>query len=144
MASFATESLSNWPNYLAYFNQVVGSHSNAYRHLVDSSLDWGQDLPRIKRWLVAAGLDDSQDEKLYLSYFGSGNPEYYDIHATHLPSFWDRNSPRIPQPLQAGTYCISATMLQNLYTTFPGRWNREYETSLPAAGRESAPIQREQ
>src|SRR6185312_15706987 len=50
MASFGSESLANWPNYLAYFNQLIGSHTNAYRHLVDSSLDWGQDLPALKRW----------------------------------------------------------------------------------------------
>ena len=84
IASFTTESLSNWPNYLAYFNQFVGSHTNAYRHLVDSSLDWGQDLPALKQWLVEAGLNDSQGERPYLSYFGSGNPEYYGIHATSL------------------------------------------------------------
>jgi hypothetical protein len=129
MVSFATESLSNWPNYLAYFNQFVGSHTNAYRHLVDSSLDWGQDLPALKHWLVQAGLNDSQDDKPYLSYFGTGNPDYYGIHATHLPSFWDRNPPRIPEPLQAGAYCISATIVQGLYTKFPGRWNRVYEDS---------------
>jgi hypothetical protein len=127
LTSFAAESLSNWPNYLAYFNQFVGSRSNAYRHLVDSSLDWGQDLPALKRWLVETGLDDSPGQKPYLSYFGTGNPDYYGIHATLLPGFWDRNPPRIPQPLQPGTYCISATILQNLYTKFPGRWNVEYE-----------------
>jgi hypothetical protein len=128
MLSFATESLSNWPNYLAYFNQCIGSHANAYRHLVDSSLDWGQDLPALKRWLVEAGLDDSPD-KVYLSYFGTGVPEYYGIHATMLPGFWDRNPPRIPEPLKPGAYCISATILESLYLRFPGRWNEVYEAT---------------
>jgi hypothetical protein len=129
LVSFATESLLNWPNYLAYFNQFIGSRTNAYRHLVDSSLDWGQDLPTLKHWLVEAGLNDSQDEKPYLSYFGTGNPDYYGIHATHLPGFWDRNPPRIPEPLRAGAYCISATIVEGMYTRFPGRWNRVYENS---------------
>jgi hypothetical protein len=129
MASFATESLATWPNYLAYFNQFIGSRTNAYRHLVDSSLDWGQDLPALSRWLVEAGLDDSSGEKPYLSYFGSGLPEYYGIHARLLPGFWDRIPPRIPQPLKPGTYCLSATIMQGLYTKFPGRWNVKYETA---------------
>ena len=129
MASFITESLANWPNYLAYFNPFIGSRTNAYRHLVDSSLDWGQDLPALKHWLVEAGLDDSLDEKAYLSYFGSGIPEYYGIHATLLPGFWDRIPPRIPEPLKPGTYCLSATIVQSLYTKFPGRWNLKYEAA---------------
>src|SRR5208283_1729291 len=43
-----TESLSAWPNYLAFFNQFVGSR-NGYQYLVDSSLDWGQDLPSLRQ-----------------------------------------------------------------------------------------------
>ena len=49
---FAGESLWRWPNYLAYFNQLAGGPSHGYRHLVDSSLDWGQDLPALNNgWL---------------------------------------------------------------------------------------------
>ncbi len=45
------ESFSIRPDYLAYFNQVAGGPANGYHHLVDSSLDWGQDLPALKTWL---------------------------------------------------------------------------------------------
>ncbi len=31
-----------WPHYLAYFNLLAGGASHGYRHLVDSSLDWGR------------------------------------------------------------------------------------------------------
>ncbi len=124
---FVTESVLCWPNYLPYFNQLIGSRSNAFRHLVDSSLDWGQDLPGLKAWLVKEGLDSSLTEKVYLSYFGTGSPEYYGIKATLLPCFADRTPSRIPDPLLQGTYCISATMLENVYTMFPGPWTRTYE-----------------
>ncbi len=106
----------------------MGGPWYAYRHLIESSLDWGQDLPTLKHWLVKEGLDASSTEKAYLAYFGSGNPEYYRISATLLPCYEDRMPPRIPEPLAAGTYCISATLLQNMYTLFPGRWNQPYET----------------
>ncbi|HEX3871697.1 MAG TPA: glycosyltransferase family 39 protein, partial [Pirellulales bacterium] len=125
---FAAESLYRWPNYLAYFNQLIGNESNAYRHLVDSSLDWGQELPALKRWLIEQGLDSSSKEKTFLSYFGTGDPAYYDIHATLLPCYVARTPVRIPPLLEEGTYCISATMVQNVYNMFfPGPWNRKYE-----------------
>jgi hypothetical protein len=127
---FAAESLWRWPNYLAYFNQLAGGPSSAYRHLVESSLDWGQDLPALQSWLIRNRPTGTLTEKTYLAYFGSGNPEYYGIHATLMPGFEDRVPPRIPEPLEAGTYCISATLIQNLYTRFPGSWNPSYEDNF--------------
>ena len=69
------------PHYLAYFNPVGGGPDNGWHHLVDSSLDWGQDLPGLKRWL------DRQQTKspVFLSYFGTGDPAYYHIDAQRLP-----------------------------------------------------------
>jgi 4-amino-4-deoxy-L-arabinose transferase-like glycosyltransferase len=137
---FAIESLSTWPNYLSYFNQLtmrpridrasdlIGGPRFAYYHLVDSSLDWGQDLPALKQWLVAEGLDSSTAQKSYLSYFGTGNPQYYRIQAKLLPCFGERSPPHIPERLDEGFYCISATMLQCIYTSFPGPWTRQYES----------------
>jgi hypothetical protein len=37
------------PDYLAYFNELAGSHPE--KILIDSDLDWGQDLKRLKRTL---------------------------------------------------------------------------------------------
>ena len=48
----AIESIKVAPDFLAYFNELAGGPANGYRHLVDSSLDWGQDLPKLKEWLV--------------------------------------------------------------------------------------------
>ena len=41
----AWESLAIYPHYLSYFNELAGGPRHGYRYLVDSSLDWGQDLP---------------------------------------------------------------------------------------------------
>ncbi len=125
---FAAESLWCWPNYLAYFNQIAGGPSSGYRHLVDSSLDWGQDLPALSRWLAQDARTGSANGTTYLSYFGVANPAYYGVRATLLPCYPGRPAPPIPETLQAGTYCISATMLQNLYNiTFSGPWSQHYE-----------------
>ncbi len=36
------------PHYLAYFNWVSGGPSNGAAHLIDSNIDWGQDLVRLE------------------------------------------------------------------------------------------------
>jgi hypothetical protein len=126
---FAAESLAIRPHYLAYFNQVAGGPSQAYTHLVDSSLDWGQDLPGVRRWLDQHPTS-SRGTPVYLSYFGTGDPRYYNIQATALPSYlFDlRLYPaRELAPLRGGVYIISATMLQNVCLPFRGEWTPAYE-----------------
>src|SRR5438094_241796 len=122
--AYAVESALTWPNYLAYFNQLVGGPRHGYRHLVDSSLDWGQDLPGLARWLernVPSGIP------VYLSYFGTGNPDYDHIRAKRLPGFFDHWRQHEWYPLTGGVYAVSATMLQSVYSLVPGPWAMPYE-----------------
>src|SRR5205823_9407643 len=99
LAWHAVESARIAPNDLAYFNFVDGGPREAYRHVVDSSLDWGQDLPGLKRWLDRQGLQGANHSPVYLSYFGSALPEYYHIDASPLPGFLDHLSRHVPEPL---------------------------------------------
>jgi hypothetical protein len=110
----AVEAIWFWPYYLAYFNIAAGGPRHAYRHLVDSSLDWSQELKRLPRWLDAHPADARDPGRLYFSFYGSSPPEYYGVRAQRLPSFPDRWHPHAPEPLAAGTYLISATMLQGV------------------------------
>jgi Dolichyl-phosphate-mannose-protein mannosyltransferase len=70
-----------YPHYLAYFNELAGGPRNGYRSLVDSNLDWGQDLKDLKRWLEARGVT----EPVNLCYFGTADPLYYGISHVNLP-----------------------------------------------------------
>ncbi|HEY4303512.1 MAG TPA: glycosyltransferase family 39 protein [Gemmatimonadaceae bacterium] len=124
----AGESLAIAPHYLAYFNEISGGPSQGYRHLIDSSLDWGQDLPGLKRWLDQQGLQGANHLPVYLSYFGTALPGYYKIDALPLAGFPDRSTIHKPTPLMPGVYCFSATMLQAVYFMTPGAWNQRYET----------------
>ena len=54
----------SWPDYLAYFNPVAGPRPE--RVLVDSNLDWGQDLYRLADTVRARGIDS-----IRVHYFGS-------------------------------------------------------------------------
>ena len=75
----AAQGASFWsitPQYLAYFNTLAGGPANGYRRLVDSNLDWGQDLPRLAAW-----LGDHHTRRVRLAYFGTAPPSAYGIDA---------------------------------------------------------------
>jgi 4-amino-4-deoxy-L-arabinose transferase-like glycosyltransferase len=143
LALAAIEALWCWPHYLAYFNILAGGPRNGYRLLVDSSLDWGQDLKELRRWLDRHPDDARDPTRVYLSYFGNSNSVYYGIAAQELPCYFPRWMPHIPQPLTGGLYCISATMLQAVYLApYNGRWNQEYEARYQELRQVVLPYQR--
>jgi len=122
------ESLRVAPHYLAYFNELAGGPARGSEHLVDSSLDWGQDLPGLKAWLAA---HRRPGEDAYLAYAGTGEPRYYAIPAKRLAYIngFHEDEPYIP--LGPGLYCVGATMLQQVYSSVRGPWTidleKEYE-----------------
>ena len=103
LALFLVESARAYPHYLAYFNQITG-REHAYEHLADSSLDWGQDLPGLKQWLDRHGWDGSPKRRVFLTYFGTAEPEHYGIRASLLPV---ERIPPNPSPPQPGLYCVT-------------------------------------
>jgi hypothetical protein len=123
LAGQAAASLSARPDYLAYFNELAGGRDQGYRYLVDSSLDWGQDLPELSTWLPAHA---APGEPVYLSYFGLSDPAQYGIHALPLPSVPQQQA-RLPlEELRPGLYCISASNLQQVFL-LPSAWTKELE-----------------
>ena len=127
-ATFAWESWAIRPHYLSYFNQLAGGPAGGYRHLVDSSLDWGQDLPGL-----AAFIADLNDDTLplYAAYFGAARPGYYGVDARWLYSFFTlAEATRPPVPLEGGIYCVSVTLLQSMHMELRGPWNALYEEAL--------------
>jgi len=46
-----TSSLVIYPHSLSYFNEPSGGPTQGHRHLVDSNIDWGQDVLFLKQWL---------------------------------------------------------------------------------------------
>ena len=101
------------PHYLAYFNEFVGGPGNGYKYLVDSNLDWGQDLKGLKAYMQSHGIP-----RIYLSYFGSDSPQRYGIAYDWLPSFVLNNpDPQKHEIVLKGWVAISATNLQGVYFT---------------------------
>lgn len=104
-----------YPHYLPYFNLLAGGQDGGWRYLVDSNMDWGQDLEGLSTW-----MDENQVERIWLSYFGEARPEYYGINYDGLDSFPPRlmnpkTKPFYPYDPAPGTYAISATNLQGVH-----------------------------
>ncbi len=87
IAGLAAVALVSWqlvssalahPDYLAYFNEIAARHPENF--LIDSDLDWGQDL-----WRLAARLRAVHADSVSLAYFGSetldgqGLPPYRNL-----------------------------------------------------------------
>ena len=89
--------LSYHPHYIAYFNEFVGP-DNGYKYLLDSNLDWGQDLKGLSLYMNENSIDN-----IKLSYFGTAMPEYYEINYEQLDC----------EPT-TGMIAISASNLQGL------------------------------
>jgi hypothetical protein len=59
-----------FPSFIGYFNLFVSAR-DADRVLIDSNLDWGQDLRRLAQWVDASGVST-----IHVWYFGGGDPAY--------------------------------------------------------------------
>jgi Dolichyl-phosphate-mannose-protein mannosyltransferase len=108
---YAGGTLRNHPHHLAYFNEIAGGPANGWRVLVDSNLDWGQDLKRLAAWMRQKGVT-----RVKLSYFGSADPSYYGIDAEALPGYTAPHAPRVTREIRPGDIvAVSATNLQGVY-----------------------------
>jgi len=72
-------SLRYHPHHLAYFNELSGGPAGGRAHLLDSNLDWGQDLRELADYLHEHPVED-----LGLAYFGMLPPSELGIDY-HLP-----------------------------------------------------------
>jgi len=123
LAGQAAASLSAHPDYLAYFNEIAGGRDQGHRYLVDSSLDWGQDLPGLAEWL---GRNAGPGEPVYLSYFGLSDPQQYGIRARRLPCVPQQPMQAPLVRLEPGLYCVSASNLQQVFL-IPSAWTPALE-----------------
>ena len=111
---------------LAFVNQLGGGTAHGYRTVVDSSFEWGGDLPALERWLTARAARPGQKPPVYFSYFGNADLKRFKIDAVLLPQNFDLRPPSA-YGLGPGTYVLSATMLQGVYGEANGPWRRSLE-----------------
>jgi hypothetical protein len=117
LAFVAVESAAIYPHYLAFFNVFAGGPNNGPRYLVDSNLDWGQDLKNLKLYASAHGI-----KKLCICYFGRSSMSYYKFEYTDVPETRD-------VARRASMDCVAAVSATPLAGSYVGadafRWLRE-------------------
>ena len=91
---------SSHPEYLAYFNTLAGGSDGGRFHLLDSNLDWGQDLHELKRFVARK----PQIQSMSLAYFGTLPPESVGLGTENPPT-------RQPQP---GWHAVSVNFVMGL------------------------------
>ena len=97
LAWHIAESVLAHPDYLPYFNQIARGQEEEF--LVDSNLDWGQDLARLGTY-----LQQHRIESVQLNYFGSANAARLGVPARSLP----------PEGPDAGWAAISINRLKGI------------------------------
>jgi len=105
----ALSSVSVYPDYLAYFNEIAGGPAGGHRYLGDSNLDWGQDVLELEEFVAREDIR----EPVHVWLHSRTAPEQLGFVAE-----WFRQ--RKPEP---GWYAISETILQGIYEQdMPARW----------------------
>jgi hypothetical protein len=89
-------SLAIYPLSLSYFNELAGGPAGGHYHLIDASIDWGQDLFRLKEWIDA----HPGARPLYVDFFGAIGLEHFGIKPEPYP-----------EPLKPGWYAVSVHRL---------------------------------
>lgn len=113
----AVETISYFPQYISYFNVLI-PRGERYKYLVDSSLDWGQDLYRLRDF-----VNDNNIKSIKVDYFGGSVPPYY------IPESVEWHSSYGPT---TGWLAVSATYFQSskLYGPKEGKWDYEWLESF--------------
>lgn len=107
------------PHFLAYFNSIGGGPERGHEHLIDSNLDWGQDLTGLKRWLD----QNAPGEPVGIAYFGQINPDIFRLRNQPIDWYLPPSRPEKVQPLppgraggpvRPGLYAVSASLVHGL------------------------------
>lgn len=75
---YIASSVMIYPHYLSYFNEFVGPE-NGHHYLIDSNIDWGQDLPSLKLY-----MDENNITNITMAYFGLDSRDYRQIEWQEL------------------------------------------------------------
>lgn len=115
----AVESLSIYPNYLAFFNWPSGGPLNGSRYLLDSNIDWGQDTKS-----VAAYVKEHHLMPLCTALFGPAPAAYFGITARDL------NQTGMPEGVEnlRCAVAVSVNVLRGLYNApekYRALWSRD-------------------
>ncbi len=100
-------SLWIFPHSLSYFNELAGGPNRGHLHLINSNIDWGQDLLHLRSWL----LQEDDNRPLHLVYYGRLDPRIAGIDFLVPSNTPDSTTDQLTTDLRPGTYAISVNLL---------------------------------
>ncbi len=116
-------SMITYPTYTAYFSEVIGGTQNGPRYLVDSNIDWGQDIKRLQTY-----MQEHDIPYVCMSYFGQANLVYYALDFRYLPTATDPHDP-------TAVNCVVAISVTSLLSQDGAYWwLRQYEPDARIGG----------
>ena len=116
-ASFVETSVVH-PEYVSFFNVAMGGPSNGSRYLLDSNLDWGQDIALLANWLHSDDMrGKSYSTRLFL------NPvEFLEAHLGL--------NPQAQKEEPIGIFIISQNVMHGVV---PASWDKLEDRDQPAS-----------
>lgn len=125
-----SSSLYYYPHSLSYFNELVGGPLKGHEHLINSNIDWGQDLLLLKEWIE----EHPEARPMHVCYYGTLN--YYgqrDIIALGvdypLPLINTEENPNFAPP--PGWYAISVNYLKGYGWKQPKNGFKYFQKYVP-------------
>jgi hypothetical protein len=107
----ATSILKVHPHYLSYFNEAAGGPNEGWNHLIESNIDWGQDLLFLKQWTTQHPEASPLGMACYAGMQPSlaGLDDYGPIpHGTDAETGYNAQMQLGPQP---GWYAVSVNLV---------------------------------
>ena len=102
LIAYVATSFAATPQHLSFFNSFVGGPMGGHTALLDSNLDWGQELFRLRAWRTQHPSDS-----LFLATSGMIDPGILGI-AYGVPPV---STPNVVPQLPPGWYIVSANVL---------------------------------
>jgi len=124
----ALELAAVYPDQLAFFNFAAGGPRHGHNLLLDSNIDWGQDLKGLAKWMRAEGVPH-----VNLSYAGTADPAYYGIQCTYLPGSPFFADGQIRMPELPGFVAISVHHLHGMSPSIPTGFYEPLRQQEPVA-----------
>ncbi len=127
LAGYAAAAVRIHPHYLAYFNILAGGPDQGHYFLVDSSLDWGQDIPGLAAW-QQAHLSPKAADAMFLALFTSADRHYHGVRGVSMFGYGGKYGALELPALDGGYYAMSATLLMGPYFHVTEPWTSAHES----------------
>ncbi len=100
-------SLAVYPHSISYFNELAGGPKNGPAHLLNSNIDWGQDLLFLEKWID--NQEPGNDTAVHLAFYNYYNP--FDLEISRIKPWPFRRDEADGADIPDGLYAISVNLL---------------------------------